>query len=224
MAPARVARISPGRDAGRAMERAHEIREVAEPHVERDVGDRARSSSASRRAAWRSRERTRYWCGVTPSTPENSRRKWNGLRPASPRRALEIDRLVRVRVDPERGLDRAPPVACARPSGSALCARRRARRSAPRAAMPTSSRPTSLAPSAAACASSPSTISSGSGGTPPVRQTSGRPPIASTSSGASWNDRHSSPSRDRACTGTRRRDGRPGSTRPRARTTSPRER
>src|SRR5216683_936873 len=40
------------------------------------------SSSASRRAAWRSRERTRYWCGVTPSTLENSRRKWNGLMPA----------------------------------------------------------------------------------------------------------------------------------------------
>ena len=40
------------------------------------------SWSANRRAAWRSRERTRYWCGVTPSTVENSRRKWNGLIPA----------------------------------------------------------------------------------------------------------------------------------------------
>src|SRR5438067_2453937 len=36
-------------------------------------------SSARSRAACRSRERTRYWRGVTPSTIENNRRKWNGL-------------------------------------------------------------------------------------------------------------------------------------------------
>ena len=48
---------------------------------------------------------------------------------------------------------------------------------------PTSSRPISLRPSAAACASSPSTINSGSGGAEPIRQISARSPIVSTSSG-----------------------------------------
>src|SRR5438094_349431 len=47
--------------------------------------------------------------------------------------------------------------------------------------MPTSSRPTSLRPSTTAWASSPSSISSDSGGTPPVSQTSARSPIASPS-------------------------------------------
>ena len=51
----------------------------------------------------------------------------------------------------------------------------------------------SLLPSAAACASSPSTTSSGSGGTAPTCQGVWLSPIASTSSGARKNDRHSSP-------------------------------
>ena len=58
---------------------------------------------------------------------------------------------------------------------------------------PTSSRPISLAPPAAVCASSPSTISSGSGGVAPTRQNSALPPTASTSSGSRKKDRHSSP-------------------------------
>src|SRR5439155_1245796 len=56
-----------------------------------------------------------------------------------------------------------------------------------------SPKPTSLRPSAAACASSPSTINSGSGGALPIRQASARSPIACTSSGPKKNDRHSSP-------------------------------
>ena len=49
---------------------------------------------------------------------------------------------------------------------------------------PISSRPMSLLPSAAACASSPSTISSGSGGAEPICQIAAPSPIASTSSGS----------------------------------------
>ena len=64
------------------MEGAHEVGEIAEADVVGDVGDGA-SSSASRRAAWRSRERTRYWCGVTPSTrgeqPQEMERADTGL-------------------------------------------------------------------------------------------------------------------------------------------------
>jgi hypothetical protein len=58
---------------------------------------------------------------------------------------------------------------------------------------PASSRPMSLLPSAADCASSPSTISSGSGGTKPLRQIPALSPITSTDAGENWKDRHSSP-------------------------------
>ena len=59
--------------------------------------------------------------------------------------------------------------------------------------VPTSCSPTSLCPVAAACPSSPSTMSSGSGGTLPERQAPARSPMASTRSGARKNDRHRSP-------------------------------
>ena len=81
---ARPARNLQRRDAGGAVEGADEIGEIAEADVIGDIGDRRCRRRPARRAAWRSRERTRYWCGVTPSTPENSRRKWNGLMPAWP--------------------------------------------------------------------------------------------------------------------------------------------
>src|SRR5262249_8962017 len=42
-----------------------------------------RAPSASRDAARRRRERTRYWCGVTPRILAKSRRKWKGLSPAA---------------------------------------------------------------------------------------------------------------------------------------------
>jgi hypothetical protein len=51
----------------------------------------------------------------------------------------------------------------------------------------------SLLPSAAACASSPSTINSPSGGAEPICQISLASLIASTSSGLKKNDKHSSP-------------------------------
>jgi len=78
---------------------------------------------------------------------------------------------------------------------------------------PTSSSPTSLAPSAADCASSPSTMSCGSGGRAPVRQSAVGAPSASTSAGASSNDRHSSPPAC-SCVHTYSSPGRPTSTDP----------
>ncbi len=151
------------------------------------------SSSASRRAARRSRERTRYWCGVTPSTCENNRRKWNGLMPACSGGIVERNGAMRIGVDPERRLHRAAAVAqaalpsCAACGPQAISTKRLAR------TWPTSSRPMSLLPSAAVCASSPSTISSGSGGSAPICQIAARSSISSTRSSPMKNDRHSSP-------------------------------
>jgi hypothetical protein len=62
-------------DPSGAVECADEVREVREADVERDLGDGPRAPAASSRAACRSRDRTRYWCGVTPSTLANIRRK-----------------------------------------------------------------------------------------------------------------------------------------------------
>ena len=150
------------------------------------------SSSASRRAAWRSRERTRYWCGVTPSTSENSRRKWNGLMPAcAAASSRSIGRCewasIQSAVSTARRRSRIAAFIgfAARPATTST--------KRPANSCPTSSRPISLLPSAAACASSPSTINSPSGGTEPIRHTSARSPMVSTSSGSRKNDRHSSP-------------------------------
>ena len=84
---------------------------------------------------------------------------------------------MRIGIDPQRRFHRAAAVARARREGAlslrpeTASTKRLARR------WPTSSRPISLLPSAAVCASSPSTISSGSGGTEPICQTSRRSPI-----------------------------------------------
>ena len=187
--PAEAAR----RDAGGAVEGAHEVGEVAEADVERDVGDRARRRRPSRRAAWRSRERTRYWCGVTPSTLAKSRRKWNGAEPGLAGRALEIDRLVRVRVDPERRLHRAAAIARAGAGGG--CASRPETTSTKRAAnnMPTSSRPTSLRPRRPPARARRAPSARAAAARRRCARPRARSPIVSTSSGASWNDRHSSP-------------------------------
>ena len=137
-----------------------------------------------------------------------------GRRPAPDRSPDANARRSTARFRPRGGDPWAPPArACAR-------ARTPPRRNGWPAACPTSSRPTSLRPSAAACASSPSTINSGSGGAAPTRQTSVRSPIASTSSGRQ-EERQAFVAADnaRGCRCIRRRDGRPGSIPPPVRTT-----
>ena len=145
-----------------------------------------------------------------------------GAEPGLARRALEVDRLVRVRVDPERRLDRAAAVARAGAPGGCAPARRRPRRSGPRTHRPTSSSPTSLRPSAAAWASSPSTISSAAAARAPVRQTpsarrASRPAPARGGTTGTRRRRRDG----RACRRTRRRDDRSGPSPPPARTARP---
>ena len=127
------------------------------------------SSSASRRAAWRSRERTRYWCGVTPSVSENSRRKWNGLMPAwAAASSRSIGSCEWASIHSAVSTARRRSRAAFGPALRGLPETTSTKRLA--STCPTSSRPMSLRPSAAACASSPSTISSGSGGAEPICQ------------------------------------------------------
>ena len=96
---------------------------------------------------------------------------------------LQIDLPVRMGVDPQRRFHRAAAVARRIRAGFARLAGHHLDKAAGQH-LPISSRPMSLLPSAAACASSPSTISSGSGGTEPTCQAVRLSPIASTSSGA----------------------------------------
>ena len=69
------------RYAGGAVKSADEIGEIAESDVIGDVGHRNVIVDQQARGLAQPRAH-RYWCGVTPSTLENSRRKWNGLMPA----------------------------------------------------------------------------------------------------------------------------------------------
>ena len=92
------------------MEGAHEVREVAEPDVEGDVGDRARVlGQQARRVAQAGAHQilVRRHAEHLREEPQEVERAEPGLRG----RALEVDRLVRVRVDPERRLDRAAAIA-----------------------------------------------------------------------------------------------------------------
>ena len=121
--------------------------------------------------------------------PQEMERADAGL-PAAP---VQIDLLMRMRIDPQRGFDRAAPIPGGRSNRLARAAWKPPRQNGLRTAVPISSSPKSLRPSAAACASSPITISSGNGGAAPICQIPPPPPIASTSSGPRKNDRHSSP-------------------------------
>src|SRR5262245_63168821 len=101
------------RDARRAMERAHEVREIAEADAERDLSDRARvvGQKASRTAQPRAHQVLvrRHAEHLAEQAQEVERAE-----PRLARGALEVDLLVRVRVDPERRVDRAAPIALRR--------------------------------------------------------------------------------------------------------------
>ncbi|MBB4375178.1 hypothetical protein GGD63_008025 [Bradyrhizobium sp. cir1] len=96
-------------------------------------------------------------------------------------RLLEVELGMRIVVDPQRG------VAGLRALPETTSMKRPAR------IWPISSSPKSLLPSAAVWASSPSTISSGSGGVAPTCQISRRPPRASTRSSLKKKPRQTSP-------------------------------
>src|SRR5262249_51167766 len=113
--------------------------------------------------------------------------------PRLARGALEVDGLVRVRVDPQRGVDGTAAVACAGtrrlvpPARDHLDhPRREEEPDLVEAGVAASlGRPPAAAP--------PPTPRRGGAAPPPPRPPAAPPPIDSASSGASWKDRHSSP-------------------------------
>ena len=92
---------APGRDSGGAVEGAHEVRDVAEADVERDVRDR---SSVAGQEACRAAEPAADQILVR-SHAEDAGEDSQEVKRAQPGRArhrLEIDDLVRVSIDPQR--------------------------------------------------------------------------------------------------------------------------
>src|SRR6058998_565180 len=101
---------SPGRDAGRAVERADEVRQIAEPDVERDVGDRRGAVGQEP-------------CGTAEPGPheilmrrdaEHAREDSEEMKRAQAclaRGPIEIDRFVRMLAHPQCGLHGAAAIA-----------------------------------------------------------------------------------------------------------------
>src|SRR6266404_748641 len=107
---------APRRNARRTMERAHEVREVAEADVVRDVGDRALVFRQEARRAAHARADEILMRRHAEHGGEEAEEVEAGEAGLA-RRPLEIDLLVRVRLDPEGGVDGATAIArrCRRP-------------------------------------------------------------------------------------------------------------
>src|SRR5262249_904948 len=108
-----------GRDPGRAVEGAHEVREVTESDVERDVRDRAFvAGQEARGVAEAAADQIlvrRHADDVGEDSQEVERAE-----PGLARHCFEIERLVRVRIDPERRFQRAPAVTALSPRALSL--------------------------------------------------------------------------------------------------------
>ena len=97
------------RDPGRAAKRAYEVRQVAEADVVRDVGDRP---GIFRQQTGRVTQSATDQVLVRRDT-ENRGEEAQEVKPAEAnlaRGSLQIDRLVRVRIQPERRFDGAAAV------------------------------------------------------------------------------------------------------------------
>src|SRR4029077_7570328 len=98
------------RNSSGTMKRAHEVGEIGEPDIERDIGDGASVvGQQPRRMAQPGANQILVWCHAENlgEQPQKVKRAETRL----PRGALEIDRLMRMRVDPERRLHRAAAIA-----------------------------------------------------------------------------------------------------------------
>src|SRR5262245_36749783 len=108
IAPGNPAETS-GREPGGAVEGAHEVRDVAEADVERDVRDRSSvDGQEGRRAAEPAADQV-----LVRSHAEDAGEDSQEVKRAQPglaRHRLEIDGLVRVGIDPERRLHRAAAI------------------------------------------------------------------------------------------------------------------
>jgi len=105
------------------MKRPHEVRQIAEADVVRDVGNRpiARRKQAGGAAQARPEQiLMRRRADDRREEPEKMKRAETGGRGGG----LEIDRLVEMILEPQRDVDRAPPIPCARRKRRRLRARR----------------------------------------------------------------------------------------------------
>src|SRR5438552_8323815 len=100
------------------MKGAHEVRQVAEADVERDVGDRAlafRQEAGGAAHARADEILVRRYAEHVGEEPQEVK----GAEAALASRALEIDLLIGVALDPEGGVDRAATIARRRRRGGA---------------------------------------------------------------------------------------------------------
>jgi hypothetical protein len=98
------------RDAGGAMKRAYEIRQVGKADIQCDIADRPIVRRQRPRGAAEPRPHEVLMRRHTDDAGEQAqemKRTQAGL----PRCPLEVDRLVCIRVEPHRGLDRTPAIA-----------------------------------------------------------------------------------------------------------------
>jgi hypothetical protein len=92
------------------MEGAHEVGQVAEPDIERHLGDRPRIVGQQARCPAEPGANQVLVRGHAQDPCEESQ-EMKRAEPELPGYGLEIDRLVRVRVDPQCGFDRAAALA-----------------------------------------------------------------------------------------------------------------
>jgi len=186
----------------RRVEGADEVGKIAEPDVIGDIGHRrhCRPKGAPHGAAASAPD---IGAGDAEHS-ENSRRKWNGL--ISAWAAASSRSIGRCEC---ASIQRAASTARGDPARAAAGLARRRRPLDKRWRTAARPRRGEIAPAIGrACASSPSTINSGSAGGADLPDI-GRSPIVSPIP-AQKNDRHSSRRRDRGYRHIRRRDGRPG--------------
>src|SRR6185312_15263601 len=185
--PAKIAR----RDAGGAMEGAHEIGQVAEAHIVGDIGDRPLVLGQQPRRTPEPRAHqvlVRRHADDAGEKPQEVELAQAGLGGG----AFEIDSRMRLRVDPQRCLDGAAAITWLCRGRAPLLARHQLDEAHGE------QQPDFVEADIAAA------LSGGlrqlaqhhqlrQGGAAPARYASGRSPKASTKAGVNWNDRHSSP-------------------------------
>jgi hypothetical protein len=98
------------RDAGGTVEGAHEIRQIAEADIECDIADRPIVGRESAGGAAQARTQQVLMRRHADDARKQSQ-EMKGTQPRLTRGTVEIDGLVRVRIEPERCFDRTPAIA-----------------------------------------------------------------------------------------------------------------
>ena len=98
------------RDTGRAMEGAHEVRQVGKADIECDIADRPIVGRESAGGAAQARTQQVLMRRHADDARKQSQ-EMKGTQPRLTRGTVEIDGLVRVRIEPERCFNRTPAIA-----------------------------------------------------------------------------------------------------------------